>query len=91
MEAVKEKVYLYWISFARPRENYVVLEEAGTHQEAVEKAVPLKNFNPREWAMECYQIPSNGEEVKDFEKHKLITEDELWKKGYLKPSELRRN
>lgn len=79
----------FWLSFARPRENYVVLSEAQDAKAAVKKAMPLKNFNPREWALETYEVPSDSPEVKDFEKDKLITEDELRAKGYFKPSELK--
>ena len=79
----------YWISFARRGENYVVLEDAQDHKSAVEKAMPLKNFNPREWSMECYSLPPDSEETKDFEKHKLITESDLHAKGYLKASEMK--
>ena len=79
----------YWISFARRGENYVVVEDAEDHKGAVEKAMPLKNFNPQDWSMECYEVPHDSTEVKDFEKHKLITEADLRAKGYLKPSEMK--
>lgn len=92
MNAIKESANkLFWISFARSGENYVVLEEAPTSRKAVDQAIPLKGFNPVEWSMECFQIPPDGPEAKDFEKHKLITEADLRAKGYLKPSELRQS
>lgn len=76
----------YWLSFARPvpKETFVVIEEAGTVHEAIAQAVPLKNFNPREWSLQSFQIPADGEEVKDFKLHTLITKAELVAKGYQK-------
>lgn len=82
---------LFWISFARPRENYIVLSEGADFNEAIAKAIPLKNFNPREWSMEAYEVPPDGPEAKDFEKGVLITEAELRSKGYKKPSEMGRS
>lgn len=80
---------LFWLSFARPRENYVVLSEADDVDAAIKKAMPLKDFNPRGWALEAYEVPADGPEAKDFERNKLITEVELHTKGYFKPSELK--
>lgn len=76
----------YWLSFARPvpKETFVVIEEAETARKAVDQACPLKNFNPREWSMQSYQIPGDGEELKDFKLHTLITRAELIAKGYQK-------
>jgi len=79
----------FWLSFARPHETYVVLTDAEDSNAAIAKAIPLKNFNPHEWALEVYEVPADGEEVRDFTKDVLITQDELRSKGYLKPSEQR--
>lgn len=86
----KTRLKLFWISFARPGENYVVLEEAVDVNNAIGQAIPLKSFSPRGWSMEAYEIPTDDEEAKDFEKHKLITEADLRAKGYLKASDRRR-
>ncbi len=88
----KKDTHLYWFSFARPGENYVVLTEETDHNRALAKVIPLKNFNPRGWAMECAEVEFGGPEDKDFKRDVLITEGELRAKGYLKPSEqLRQN
>jgi hypothetical protein len=79
-----DKGNFYWLSFARPGETYIVIEEATTVREAIEKASPLKNFNPTQWSLQTFQIESDGEELKDFKLHTLITKPELIAKGYVK-------
>jgi hypothetical protein len=80
------KKNFYWLSFARPvpKETFVVIEEAETVQEAVVQAMPLNRFNPREWSIQPYQIPGDGEELKDFKLHTLIHKADLIAKGYQK-------
>jgi hypothetical protein len=85
--APKDKTY--WMSFARSHENYVVIGDAPNPEAAVEKAAPLKDFCPHHWKLEVYELAPDAQELKDFKKGVLITNDELRAKGYLKPSEER--
>lgn len=81
------KTNFYWLSFCRKdgsREGYVVIEEATSEEEAVKQAAPLKDFNKCEWSLQGFQIPADGEEVKDFKLHTLIAKAELIAKGYQK-------
>lgn len=84
MTTETKKKNFYWISFARPKETFVVIEEAETARMAVDQAAPLNNFNPREWSMQSYRITADGDELKDFKTHTLITRAELIAKGYQK-------
>lgn len=87
MVAKIEKKNFYWLSFCRKdgsREGYVVIEEAPSEGEAVKQAVPLKDFNKCEWSLQGFQIHGDGEELKDFKLHTLITKADLIAKGYQK-------
>jgi hypothetical protein len=74
----------YWLSFARPHENYVVITDAPTPDAAIAKAAPLKKFCPVHWSLQIFELAADAQELKDFQKDVLITDADLCAKGYKK-------